>query len=242
MPNRFHIRSPYSIYITIVIAIWCSCQKAYEQWSEEWETGIENLEQSTLPEEQLRDLFQQRRKELREDVLLTQFDKDTILAQLEQLILNRNMGDLLQIQGKEISSQAKEPALINQVEVEGNTSSDQMEAEGAEKRKLDEVIKEARLKKGKQEQGVFRANTVREECTAPTLADQRINVDNIAISAHQRTSNAIIIIDITEKWTGMDELIPFLERLTREQWVEIQQEVGTSGWKQTVQESDWKIW
>ena len=58
-------------------------QKAYEQWSEEWETGIENLEQSILPEKQLRDLFQQRRKELREDVLLTQFDKDTILAQLE---------------------------------------------------------------------------------------------------------------------------------------------------------------
>ena len=217
-------------------------QKAYEQWSEEWETGLENLEQSTLPEEQLRDQFQQRRKELREDVLLTKFDKDTMLAQLDQLILNRNMGDLLQTQGKETSSQANEPALNNQVEVEGNIASDQMEAEGAEKRKLDDVIKEARQKKGKQDQGVFRGNTVREECTAPTIADQRNNVDNISISAHQRTSNAIIIIDITEKWTGMDELIPFLERLTREQGVEIRQEVGTTGWKQTVQESDWKIW
>ena len=74
--------------------------------------------------------------------------------------------------------------MMNQVEVEGVIPTDQVETEGVEKRKLEEVLKEAQLKKGKQEQGLFRANTVREGCTASTLADQQINVDNIAISAH----------------------------------------------------------
>jgi hypothetical protein len=42
-------------------------QKAYEQRPDEWETRIENLEQSTLPMAQLKDLVQLCRKELRED-------------------------------------------------------------------------------------------------------------------------------------------------------------------------------
>ena len=212
-------------------------QMAYEQWAEEWETRIESLEKSTLPETYLKDLVQACRMELKEDELLTRFDKDTLLAQLDQFIVTRNMGELLGTGSTELKeSTMKSP------EAEECTKSSQLETEGLEKRKLDEVIKEARLKKGKQEQGFFRANTVREGCSAPTLAEQQVNVNNMAISSHQRTSDTVLIIDITEKWTDMDELIPFLERLIREQWVELRHEEGTTGWKQTVQESDWKIW
>ena len=211
-------------------------QKAYEQWSEEWEIRIENLEQSTLLAEQLKDRVQVCRKELREDELLTKFDKDTLMAQLDQFISTRNMGELLET-GTEVT-EPKLSKMMKQADMEEGIQTDQLDSEGLKKRKLDGVIKEARQKKGKQEKGLFRANTVREECSAPTLAEQQVNVDNMAISAHQRTSNTVLIIDITEKWTDMDELIPFLERLIREQWVELRHEEGTTGWKQTVQESD----
>jgi hypothetical protein len=120
------------------------------------------LEQSTLPEELLKELLQLRRKKLREDALLTQFDKDTILAQLEQIFITRNMGKLLETKGKCSTGQANVSKVIDQAGAEEVMQTKQSETEEMEKRKLGEIIKEARLKKGKQEHGVFRANTVRE--------------------------------------------------------------------------------
>ena len=48
-----------------------------------------------MPEAHLKDLVQSCRKELKEDELLTSFDKDTILAQLDQFIVTRTIGELL---------------------------------------------------------------------------------------------------------------------------------------------------
>jgi len=126
-------------------------QKAYEQWSEEWEIRIENLEQSTLLAEQLKERVQVCRKELREDELLTKFDKDTLMAQLDQFISTRNMGELLET-GTEVT-EPKVSKMMKQADMEEGIQTDQLESEGLEKRKLDEVIKEARQKKGKQEKG-----------------------------------------------------------------------------------------
>jgi hypothetical protein len=74
-------------------------QKAYEQWSDEWETRIYNLKHSILPEAQLKDLVQLCCKELREDELLTWFDKGTLMDQLNQFITTQNMGELLETGG-----------------------------------------------------------------------------------------------------------------------------------------------
>ena len=98
-------------------------QKAYEQWLDEWETIIENLEQSTLPEAQLKDLVQLCRKELREDELLTRFDKDTLLAQLDQFISTRNMGELLETVTE--STEPKVSKMMKQADTEKGIQSDQ---------------------------------------------------------------------------------------------------------------------
>ena len=102
--------------------------------------------------------------------------------------------------------------------------------EGSEKRKLDDVILAALAQKTKHEEGMFREQLISVGCRAPTFEEQGINVDSCAFSAHKWTSENILIIDITEKWTNMEDLIPVLERLIREQMVEIRKEEDTTGW------------
>ena len=92
--------------------------------------------------------------------------------------------------------------------------------EGSEKRKLDDVILAALAQKAKHEEGMFREQLISAGCRAPTLEEQGIDVDSCAFRAHKRMSEHILIIDITEKSTNMEDLIPVLERLIREQMVE----------------------
>ena len=70
-------------------------RKAYEQMVEEWETKIERLENDQVESEQMKQEFIIARKALQTDAMLQQFDQATLLAQLEQVILKRNLGELL---------------------------------------------------------------------------------------------------------------------------------------------------
>jgi hypothetical protein len=95
-----------------------------------------------------------------------------------------------------------------------------------------------RAQKATHEIGMFREQMISAGYRAPTLEEQGVCADNCAISAHRWRLESILIIDISEKKTGMEDLIPLLERLIREQMVEIMQAEDTAGWKQTVCEGD----
>jgi hypothetical protein len=84
--------------------------------------------------------------------------------------------------------------------------------DATDQRKLDDVIMAARVQKATQEEGMFREQTIPAGCRASTLEEQGISVDNCAISAHKWRSDNILIINITEKWTSMEDLISLLER------------------------------
>ena len=221
-------------------------RKAYEQMVEEWEVKIERLENDPVEGEQMKQDFIMARKALQSDAMLQQFDQATLLAQLDQVILRRNLGDVLIIEAEKETTTVGETLTTSQEEDKGATEEELKEQplmmEGSEKRKLDDVISAAMSQKAKQEEGMFREQMIPARCRAPTLEEQGIDVDSCAFCAHRRMSENILIIDITEKWTNMDDLIPVLERLIREQMVEIRKEEDTTGWKQTVRESDWKIW
>ena len=220
-------------------------RKAYEQVVDEWETRIEGLENDQREDDLKQDLAAAR-KALQYDGLLQQFDQATLLAQLDQVILNRGWGDLLVLSdGSEVVSATGNEMKTGQEETkevpEDTWLKKCQDTEGTDKRKLDEVIRAARAQKVN-EVSMFREPMIPEQCRAPTLEEQGICVDNCAISAHRWKSENILIIDISEKWTSMEDLIPLLERMIREQMVDIMQAEDTAGWKQTVRESDWKIW